>query len=92
MCDNDEDYDGNAMFTMMTIKTTCSPDGSVAPGITAGSLNILMFMIKLIKIKMIMIRIIKVKMKEWYWYWHCYHESSIGIGTIRMVLVLESLP
>ena len=52
MCDNDEDYDGNAMFTIMKIKTTCSPDGSVAPGITAGSLQMLLIMFKMIKNKM----------------------------------------
>ena len=54
---------------------------------TAGSLQILVIMIKIIKMKvimikviknkMIMIRMIKIKMKEWYWYWYWYHESGI---------------
>ena len=50
----------SAMFMIMKIKTTCSPDGSVAPGITAGSLQMLLIMFKMIKNKMIKIKMIKM--------------------------------
>ena len=54
--DHEHDEDDLCIFTMMmTIKTTCSPDGSVAPGITAGSLQMLLIKIKVINIKMTMI-------------------------------------
>ena len=60
---------------------------------TAGSLQILVIMIKIIKMKvimikviknkMIMIRMIKIEMKEWYWYWYWYWYHESGIETRR---------